>query len=1097
MPENIIKPAGATKASKNDAGGGVLRSEPVIAIVKNNIDPVRQGRLQVWIEDLNGTDADDSSGWVTVSYMSPFYGKTYGSAPDNGFGEYSTNSVSYGEWHAPPDVGTRVICIFVNGDPNYGYYIGCVPEPESLTMVPAIGASVGKVILNKGESKNLAGATQLPVTNLNDEDTSLAESNDFLNAPKPVHSYVASTMAQQGLIRDTIRGPITSSAQRETPSRVGWGVSTPGRPIYEGGVSEATVLDTAESNPAGTKIVSRRAGHTFVMDDGDILGKDQLIRLRSSLGHQILMSDDGQCLFIIHANGQSWIELGKEGTIDMYATNSVNIRTQGDLNLHADNNLNIQANKNINIKAKENININADQDYSLRVAANHKEHTVGNHAVKVSGQMSMQSAGDASYASSGSTFINGSKVNLNTGSSSLTPSDINPIPMFTHTDTLFDAEKGFIPAPGTLQTIASRAPAHHPWINANQGVDVKTNLNATAALPAEPAPPVAKTNATVPATPPAPVSTPVVATVPGNEQASKNIDVGTTSALVSATAVTAATTSPTAVSAGAAIANGQAAVGQLAQTAQQLVTGGTLKPGSERLINGLVSAGATVQGAMTSNMFAGAPGAENLQSFVNNTTAQVTNVVNTIKTVEKQLTNTGLITGKESPTAIGGVVLSGVQNGITQTVDFVKNVGSNVTEAAKQLAGAAGKVADSISSGNFASNLSTNINGALGGITNTLGGLVDKVKDPAVAAFESIKDAYKSFKPNVPQDLTALAEQNAGESPAAEEPDPYEGLTPEQLKALGSADPTDPFIRSRLGLPPLGGGQTGTISLTGATSGTALGGITAGLPTSLSGVTSLVNNAVTSTTNDIKNLDLAKTGLQGLPGGQAAVSMVVNNATGALQAIPGAAQLGGVINNNVSAALAGASQQVMAEAASIGKTLGGVTAGLPSGSDLTASLSDLQNKLKQGSESLVAMASSVLPKGLAAELNSAVNAIAASSPDKLKIPVVATNTVNRGEITSQVSSIISNPKIPAPSYTDGIQQYLKDEQAKLDAQKEKQKENQKRFDAQYAITAASKKEWLDAANNAPEGDPVVAELKQKFIDEYGKLIDIAAENARS
>jgi hypothetical protein len=33
--------------------------------------------------------------------------------------------------------------------------------------------------------------------------------------------------------------------------------------------------------------------------------------------------------------------------------------------------------------------------------------------------------------------------------------------------------------------------------------------------------------------------------------------------------------------------------------------------------------------------------------------------------------------------------------------------------------------------------------------------------------------------------------------------DPYEGLTADQLNRLGDADPTDPFIRLRLGLPPL------------------------------------------------------------------------------------------------------------------------------------------------------------------------------------------------------------------------------------------------------------------------------------------------------
>jgi len=33
--------------------------------------------------------------------------------------------------------------------------------------------------------------------------------------------------------------------------------------------------------------------------------------------------------------------------------------------------------------------------------------------------------------------------------------------------------------------------------------------------------------------------------------------------------------------------------------------------------------------------------------------------------------------------------------------------------------------------------------------------------------------------------------------------DPYYGLTPEQIEALGNADPTDPYIRSRLGIPQI------------------------------------------------------------------------------------------------------------------------------------------------------------------------------------------------------------------------------------------------------------------------------------------------------
>ena len=1149
MAENIIKPTGPTKASENTAGNAVLRSEPVLAIVKNNIDPIRQGRIQVFIEDMNGPDPDDSDSWITVRYMSNFYGKTYGEASKTGYGEYGTNPVSYGEWHAPPDIGTRVICIFVNGDPNYGYYIGCVPEPESLTMVPAIGSVKDKVILNEGEAKSLAGTTQLPVTNLNTDNTQLAESGDFLNAPKPVHSYVASTLAQQGLIRDTVRGTITTSSQRETPSRVGWGVSTPGRPIYEGGTTDQTVAEElTDPNSSKLKIVSRRAGHSFVMDDGDIVGADQLIRLRTSLGHQILMSDDGQCLFIIHANGQSWVELGKEGTIDMYATNSVNIRTQGDLNLHADNNVNIQADKNINIKAKENLTINTDKDFVTRVGASFKQQTLADHALKVNGKLALSGDGESSLASGGTTYINGSVINLNTGAGSLTPEEVKMMQMFAQTDTLFDKEKGFIPAPGKLQTIASRAPAHHPWISAGQGVNVTTGVDADEELPDDVSPEVADTNDEVPDTPDTPTSEPVVSTVPNEKSASSNLGVGTTSSLVSSQAVQAAINTPAASTIGAAIADGQAKVGALAQSATQMVTGGTLKPGADRLINGLVQSGSSVTGAMTSNMFTGANGVKDIASFAQNTGAQVNNMVSAIATTEKQLINTGLISGKQSPNQISGMVLSGVQNGIGPTVDFVKNVGgkldATVSGLASNLGGLNGQIAQSISAGNFASNLSNQ--GQSLGLPEGVKNLIDKAKGPIVAAFDSIKNAYKNFKPNVPQDLTALAKSNTAESPAGkdveENVNPYAGLTPEQIEALGDADPTDPYIRLRLGIPVTGmsntppsigdiqsklnstgmgdlssltksatglvGGIGGSISslgasipgassvssLVGKVPGIDTGGFNMGSVSSLtSGVTgltkSLVNNSTLTSAIGVKNLDIAKTGLQGIPGGQNALSLVVNNAAGAISKIPGADSLGSLINTNSSAALNGVAGSVMSSASKLQGLAAGGLGGLPS----ISSIESLGEQLKAQGASLVPAISSVLPKGLGNELQSAVNAIATSNPDKIKIPIVAENTIKRDTVDSQVTSIIGNSKIPPPKYGGDVQKEIQSDADKLSSYRAKLKENQKKYDAQFAIAKKAKNDWIDARNTLPEGDPQILELKKKFEEEYKLTLEISDE----
>jgi len=51
-------------------------------------------------------------------------------------------------------------------------------------------------------------------------------------------------------------------------------------------------------------------------------------------------------------------------------------------------------------------------------------------------------------------------------------------------------------------------------------------------------------------------------------------------------------------------------------------------------------------------------------------------------------------------------------------------------------------------------------------------------------------------------------------NPVAAVPDPYLGLTPNQIQNLGGADPTDPYIRARLGIPQLPGSPLSSLPST-------------------------------------------------------------------------------------------------------------------------------------------------------------------------------------------------------------------------------------------------------------------------------------------
>ena len=263
MPENIQRSRGRPSTYKFDRGGQPAEFGPYIGTVKNNVDPTRSGRLQVYIEQFAGDDPDDSSLWRTVSYIPPFYGVTprnNATGDTTGPGSYEGNQQSYGMWFTPPDVGVQVICFFVAGDPNQGYYLGCVPEPGVTHMIPAIGASrTFKTQTSAQQAQtSFANGQQLPVVEINQDNPTLTQNPRFFAQIKPVHSVVFASLSNQGLLSDYIRGPISSSAQRESPSSV-FGMITPGRPIYQAaGLTEDQVksrLDSGSVNLADVRVV--------------------------------------------------------------------------------------------------------------------------------------------------------------------------------------------------------------------------------------------------------------------------------------------------------------------------------------------------------------------------------------------------------------------------------------------------------------------------------------------------------------------------------------------------------------------------------------------------------------------------------------------------------------------------------------------------------------------------------------------------------------------------------------------------------------------------------------------------------------------------
>lgn len=445
------------------SGGQVLDSGPYVGVVKNNLDPTRSGRLQVYIPNLGG-DEDEVQNWRTVGYASPYGGSTFQPEKSN-INSHDRVHHTYGMWAVPPDIGNEVLCTFVGGDPGQGYWFACVNSHLSHNQLPATGnfgipdkdTVVSTLVKN---SLNRGGI--LPSGEFNENIPGYV-SDQYLTVPRTVHEYQAEITINQGLDLDKTRGAISSSSQRETPSQV-FGISTPGRPTADPTLDPDYVerLNEGRITEEDYAIRQRRGGHSFVMDDGDINGKDQLVRIRSSAGHQILMSDDNKFIQIINGNGSVWMEMTGDGHLMMYSYGGIHFRTEGEMNFHADSNINFNAGGKVNVHAKGDINF--DSANNLTSKANG---TMLNYAgtVKVGsgGDIVMHAASKIDVTATGNLNLWGSRTDLNSGAG---PSLSNPgsLKKFFHTDVTRPAlAEPWNEKPRSTISINSIVPAHEPW----------------------------------------------------------------------------------------------------------------------------------------------------------------------------------------------------------------------------------------------------------------------------------------------------------------------------------------------------------------------------------------------------------------------------------------------------------------------------------------------------------------------------------------------------------------------------------------------------------------------------------------------------------
>jgi hypothetical protein len=471
--------------AKIDAG-------PYLGRVVGHFEPNYMGVLEVQL--IKPTGNDSSTGQtVKARMLTPFFGSTGDQFIRDTVNDYNNTQKSYGMWMIPPDVGAIVMVIYVNGDSSQPFWIGCVPPEDANFMVPGIAAT--EYTVDGGDFQDASGrAGRVPVAEYN-KVVNGKEISDATKVTKPKHPFT-SILSNQGLLLDDIRGITTSSSRREIPSMV-FGISTPG-PIDKQPNAQRGEIGKADS-PAQNVPVSRLGGTTFVMDDGDdkfirktaanagppiyesiegladnttpsgnvTIPHNELVRIRTRTGHQILMHNSEDLIYIGNASGTTWIELTSNGKIDIYAKDSISVHTEADMNFYADRDINMEAKRNINMKATGNVQVESGKNTTLMVGQNGFITTTA--AFNINSANNFFTATGTTHIKSTTQYNSGTAAysHFVTGGTADATAAGKGVKLTTHTN------------PGiTVASILKRIPAHEPYAH-------HENLDPTAFTPAK------------------------------------------------------------------------------------------------------------------------------------------------------------------------------------------------------------------------------------------------------------------------------------------------------------------------------------------------------------------------------------------------------------------------------------------------------------------------------------------------------------------------------------------------------------------------------------------------------------------------------------
>lgn len=391
---------------------------PTLGIVIDTNDPQQMGRVRVVCPQWGDSWSTPVEDMPWALYMSPFGGQVQVGTRGPGV-QSSDGGVAYGMW-AIPKVGSQVVVICVDGNPMTRLAIGCIFDQFTPHTLPH-----GRFMYDDHPELEKAGGDAKPYGPYTSAETfiqPLAQNMRRAFGAIGEKNYEFRTRAA-----DYTAARVDVSQLPQTYSKV-----QDDKDVKEDGWTSTQGYQASRQDPFGPSSLTDKnydsmvysftspGFHSMSMDDRQ---ENCRVRLRTTSGHQIIMDDTNERIYIATAQGNNWIELDQAGNIDMYTTNKVNIHAAKDINLTSDQTVRLYGKQGVHLKSDGEIRAESGTDFHVRAGANLRsksnastfiESGAAMH-VKSGATLNLESASTFQSKAGGGYAVDASRIDLNSG----------------------------------------------------------------------------------------------------------------------------------------------------------------------------------------------------------------------------------------------------------------------------------------------------------------------------------------------------------------------------------------------------------------------------------------------------------------------------------------------------------------------------------------------------------------------------------------------------------------------------------------------------------------------------------------------------------